>query len=1172
MTMKKALQLFIILTVFMLSVGILSAATHVVTDNGNSGAGTLRQAISDASSGDEILFSFPNTSSTISISSELSINKNLTIDGSNLLGGGKYITIEQTGSYRVLNMSGNVTLENLIISGADASSNYGGGIFCNSSILTLDNITITSNKALSGAGIFMNNNSSATIRNSTITNNSIEENGTYDGAGIYASANCYLYIMNSLISGNSISSSQVTKGGGIYIDGADGNTSTLRIENSTIASNSISGNDTEYGAGIYIGDYVNASIVNATIYGNTAFAENAGAGIYTISDVNILNSVLVENKSNDNNDDDDIFIESCTARLYKCWYENHTLSGSGSIITPLCNTTAYTSCDLTGDALDYYGGYNNTLEVSSAGNNSSKAGTGTYAYYNETDGYYFKDASDDYRKISDNSTFTPSSEDPDEDKIIRDQRGYYRCEDVWYGDTPTNSTTHGITRGAYQYYGVVCNNNMDTDWTSSTNKYYTSIQGGINHDEQSSGDNLRLAGTAIYEEDIDLDKNIGIFSPDRSSIVRVYAPGVTNARVFNITGSTPELSRFTIMGGNITGSGGGIFVNSNTQLDLDNVKVIRSKASNDGGGICASVSSTVTISNSQFSGNEANSDGGAIYSDGILDINNSTLSFNEANFGGGLHLYYPSGPSPNTTIVNSTICNNSANNGGGIYIYSGVPVSIDFSTISNNSTSGSGGGILNFYGNPTIKNTLIGNNTASTGNDFHSAGGTITDNGYNIVENSSGFSWSATGDITGEQADLFGTGKANQQLFFNPRYTGHNPSTPTLKIENGSVAIEAGEYDSNVLSDQIGTTRDDPPTIGAYDIGISSICPSQVEFSDVGSDRFTVSWQSSDDTDSDGCCAFIKQTSDINDNASPVMGTSYNANTEYGLGDEIGSTGWYCFYNGNDIDPEITVTGLQVGKTYKVYAAEYDGPNVLYYCRSLTSQNPNTQLIPPDEVWYCEDYCESCANDGHSWQEDAFDNLTDARNAVKDGGTVHQACEQTTPVDDYDLDGKSVELGEFDFEMTGDLDVSNGGCILTNGSGHLVRTGSSPLLFPFCFNGYTFYVEVSWTDQGPLGSGYGSLNGDQQTIGARMNPDDYYGPYKSVIGAQWHLEGPDDLDATIKFMIPKAYIPNKSTLEHYLLSDQITSPLWREHDADVESGTGAYSDYWVITVENVDEF
>ena len=109
------------------------AATIAVVNTNDALAGSLRQAIQDAASGDTILFQIPTTQAgynagtgvfTIGLTSnELAIGKNLTIDGGN-----QKIVIQRTGGvFRIFNITaGSVTLSNLTI--ANGQEDSGGGI------------------------------------------------------------------------------------------------------------------------------------------------------------------------------------------------------------------------------------------------------------------------------------------------------------------------------------------------------------------------------------------------------------------------------------------------------------------------------------------------------------------------------------------------------------------------------------------------------------------------------------------------------------------------------------------------------------------------------------------------------------------------------------------------------------------------------------------------------------------------------------------------------------------------------------------------------------------------------------------------------------------------------------------------------------------------------------
>ena len=66
---------------------------------------------------------------------------------------------------------------------------------------------------------------------------------------------------------------------------------------------------------------------------------------------------------------------------------------------------------------------------------------------------------------------------------------------------------------------------------------------------------------------------------------------------------------------------------------------------------------------------------------------------------------------------------------------------------------------------------------------------------------------------------------------------------------------------------------------------------------------------------------FVKQGTYV----APVTAdnTTYTANTAFGSGTQLGSSGWYCVYNG--VGQALTITGLTQGTTYQVQALEYNG-------------------------------------------------------------------------------------------------------------------------------------------------------------------------------------------------------------------------------------------------------
>jgi hypothetical protein len=78
----------------------------------------------------------------------------------------------------------------------------------------------------------------------------------------------------------------------------------------------------------------------------------------------------------------------------------------------------------------------------------------------------------------------------------------------------------------------------------------------------------------------------------------------------------------------------------------------------------------------------------------------------------------------------------------------------------------------------------------------------------------------------------------------------------------------------------------------------------------------------------------------------PVIsdGTTYTANTTYGLGTSDG-TGWYCVYNGTG--NSLTVSGLNPTHLYRAMVLEYNGlPGSEVYNKSTAGNNPKMLRVP----------------------------------------------------------------------------------------------------------------------------------------------------------------------------------------------------------------------------------
>ncbi|HTZ22176.1 MAG TPA: DUF4347 domain-containing protein, partial [Opitutaceae bacterium] len=138
-------------------------ATITVTSNADSGAGTLRNAIAAASPGDTITF---NAGMIITLTSgQLTISKNLTIEGDLDSNGTPDVTIDANYNSRVFNITtGTVALDGLIVQHGLLSGNGGGfgslnggsvlgaGLSVAAGTTTISHCTITGNVAAGGGG------------------------------------------------------------------------------------------------------------------------------------------------------------------------------------------------------------------------------------------------------------------------------------------------------------------------------------------------------------------------------------------------------------------------------------------------------------------------------------------------------------------------------------------------------------------------------------------------------------------------------------------------------------------------------------------------------------------------------------------------------------------------------------------------------------------------------------------------------------------------------------------------------------------------------------------------------------------------------------------------------------------------------------------------------------
>jgi fibronectin-binding autotransporter adhesin len=182
---------------------------------------SLREALAAATPGYQVVFDRSLAGQTLTLTSNLVIDKDIRIDGSGfspqvLISGGNVAHIE-------IEAWTNVAISDLTI--ANGYSSIGGGAIRSIGFLTITNSTLRNNYSSDNCGA-IESYASLTLRNTTLYQNQAVRHG---GAVCIAS-----YIYDSIIVNSTITQNQAgTEGGAIYVYGTGVGT----IHNSTIAGN-----------------------------------------------------------------------------------------------------------------------------------------------------------------------------------------------------------------------------------------------------------------------------------------------------------------------------------------------------------------------------------------------------------------------------------------------------------------------------------------------------------------------------------------------------------------------------------------------------------------------------------------------------------------------------------------------------------------------------------------------------------------------------------------------------------------------------------------------------------------------------------------------------------------------------------------------------------------------
>ncbi|WP_207886630.1 Ig-like domain-containing protein [Pseudomonas sp. 30_B] len=233
------------------------------------------------------------------------------------------------------------------------------------------------------------------------------------------------------------------------------------------------------------------------------------------------------------------------------------------------------------------------------------------------------------------------------------------------------------------------------------------------------GGTITLNGTQldIHYSNLKID---GDLNDDGVADVTISANHGSRVMAVGSSLSGVEITGLTLTQGTTGAGGGGLYVNTGSNVTLRDSVISNNTDTGGGGGGLYATASTVTVINSTISGNTSNTFGGGIRvvsAGGGLNLINSTVTGNTTTgtgaHGGGLQF---GGTNP-LVIINSTFSGNAAlgasSFGGGIRITSGTSFLYNVTVVGNAATS-SGGGI-NANGTDTFVNTVVAGNTSGAG-------------------------------------------------------------------------------------------------------------------------------------------------------------------------------------------------------------------------------------------------------------------------------------------------------------------------------------------------------------------------------------------------------------------------------------------------------------------------
>ena len=782
------------------------AQSSLVTNTNDSGAGSLRYVVSNATNNETITFA-PNLSGhTILLTNgEIALSQNCTINASALPNGISLNGNQNSSIFEVEN-GASVMLNFLTLTNGYANS--GGAVLVDANgSLSLNNCILQDNIAYGGypdgGGAIYHNGTSLTLTNCTFANNSCNDSGANGGGAIYSQGGSET-LMNCIFSSNN-----ATDGGGaIYNESGT----------STLVNCTFSGNYGTYGGGAINSQNV-LNLTNCTFTGNSA---DSGGAITASGILNLASCTFTGNSA-------DLFsggaiTASGILNLASCTFTGNSADSGGAINDggaflnlASCTFAENSAMRDRGGAISSYANTNNLVNCTFSGNAAN--GRGGAMYWSDAVVSLLNCTITGNSVTNGSGAGICASQDgPYEGPIIL---ALTNC--IVAGNTPDNISVlsgsfislNNLTNGnpmlsTLGNYGGLTQTMLPLPGSPALDAGNDAAVTGLATDQRGfpriSGAHVDLGAVEFQTAIVSNTADSGPGSL-RAAATGYLDPGASITFAPNLSGQTIVLTsgQITLQGGPFFNPDGSIYDYGSLTVDASALPGGVAISGNHASGIfIIPIYGLISLKSLTLTNGNA-SNGGAIDVElGQLNLANCSLVGNSASVGGAI---YNNGGG---VVVNeSTLSGNAApNNGGAIYNEQDGTMSLNECTLwGNSAASGTGGAIYNGVeansGSYLYLNqcTVSGNSAATS-----SAGGIFNDDSdpdYTSLDNSI-VSSNTPADFVGSYSGTPNLVGGNAKLAPLANYGGPTQTLPPLP---GSPAIDACTSGTSFATDQRGYPR-----------------------------------------------------------------------------------------------------------------------------------------------------------------------------------------------------------------------------------------------------------------------------------------------------------------------------------------------------------------------------